>query len=66
MVESLWPVDSNAYRWMDLLFAGNDTEEHPVLAGEPRMTDLSWGCTPGIKFSGTVDVGPPCVERILD
>lgn len=64
-VESLWPVDSNAYQWRDLLFAGNDTEEHSVLAGEPQVTDLSWGCTPGMKLSGTEDVGPPYLETVL-
>ena len=37
-----------------------------MLAGEPRVTDLSWGYTPGMKFSETVDVGPPYLERVLD
>lgn len=61
IVQPLWPVGSNACPWRDLLFAGNDTE-----AREPQGADLSWRCTPGRKFSGTVDVGPPYPERVLD
>lgn len=61
IVQPLWPVGSNPCPWMDPPFAGNDTEVR-----EPQVADLSWRCTPGMKFSGTAGVGPPNPERVLD
>lgn len=66
MVQSLWPVDSSAHHWRDSLFAGNEREEHLGPARERQERDLPWRCTPGMKLAGTVDVGPPYQESVLD